>query len=216
MAIGDIYEVAHIQEHEDTGEKIMSKWYFRSKDALGSAANLYQAFKQANGYLVRINELQSRVLNNVELRVINLFSLTDFFFGNPTGQGTIASDEMLPLHSALNITLKLNTRGIRPGSRRISGIDEASQSKGLITGAAYITSLNSTLVFLSNTLTNATTADTYDHVVVGRIKYDVPDTDSVREAYRLPANQGEANAGLVIAALANLRISHQVSRGNGR
>lgn len=215
MAINDIYEVTHVQEHEDTGERIMNKWFFVGTDTGSTAADLYNAFCQTNSYLERVHELQSRVINDVEVRVINLFSLTDFFIGDPNGQGAIADDNMLPLHDALSITLKLNTRGVRPGSKRISGIVEADQNKGIITGTAYITALNSTLAFLASPLVSEDDP-TYDLVVVKRIEYTVPDSDPPRTAWRLPANAGEADYGTVIAAIANLRVSHQISRGNGR
>ena len=215
MAINDLYEVTHVQEDENTGEKIMNKWHFVGTDTGSSAADLYNMFIQTNSFLDRVHELQSRVINDVEVRVVNLFSLTDFYVGDPNDQGSIADDNMLPLHDALSISLKLNTRGVRPGSKRISGIVEADQNQGIITGSGYLTALNSTLAWLPGPHVSEDDP-TYDLVVIKRILDPDPTPVGSSPIYRLPANSGEADYGTVIAAVANLRVSHQVSRGNGR
>jgi hypothetical protein len=51
-------------------------------------------------------------------------------------------------------------------------------------------------------------------VIVKRVKYDVPGSDPVREAYRFPETDAELVVGNVLNVLTSRKITHQVSRGN--
>lgn len=215
MAIGDVLELTHVMENEQTGEQMMNKWYYAVVDILGNANGLYNAWVATAGMEDKVCALMSRVMNPKTIRVINLFSLTDFFEGVGTTQGLIANDEMLPMHSAVSITLRLDTRGVRPGSKRISGLTEADQAAGLINGVAYIASLNALLTAIPQDVVESGLG-VYDPIVVGRILDPDPTPLGDSPIYRLPADQGEANYGHINLAVANLRVSHQVSRGNGR
>lgn len=215
MAIGDLYELTHVQELVGSGERIMSKWHYAAVDILSTATSLYQAWTAPDGMLEAINALQCPPLLNRIVRVVNLFSLTDFYEDAPGGGGIFGSGNMLPIHSAYAFSLKLDTRGVRPGSKRISGGSEAMQDAGVWTDATTIGELNAlatkmTLDVIDDNLSH------YDPVVIKRILDPNPTPLGSSPVYRMPVDQEEADYGHVVAALLNIRVSHQVSRGNGR
>lgn len=216
MAIGDIYEATFVQNYTLGGEETMNKFYFRAATAEATAQVLYDGMLETDSIVERINAIQGDNMKNNRLRVVNLFSLTDFYEDEVAGQGDGAA-QMLPPHSAVNFTLKLNTRGVRPGSKRISGILEAAQENGFITDSSTIGALNSIATWLSGGGWSLIAMDDFEPVVVKRVPYTIDGgLPTEREAARLPTNVGELNYGVVVAALVNLRVSHQVSRGNGR
>jgi len=215
MAINDLYHVQVIQTDENTNEDVITNWFYNGVALASAAESLYNGFTEAGGMLDLINAIQSRVLNNKLVRVLNLFSLTDFFEDAPGGQGALADDNMLPLFNGVSITKKVDTRGVRAGRVNIPGIIEAAQTAGLINDANYITDINALVNAMSADI-NIDADEIYDPVVIKRIKYTVPDSDPARDAYRLPATSGEADYGHVTVAVANLRVAHMVSRGNGR
>lgn len=215
MAIGDLYELTFVQADSETLEPIITKWYYAAVDVLGNAQGLFEGWTKDNSLLERINNLQCQTVLNQSIRIINLFSLTDFYENTVEGEGLIASAESLPIHDVVNFTLKLDTRGVRPGSKRLSGIPESVQRQNLIRDGAYITDLNILANLMPDDVVEPLGA-VFDPVVVKRIKYTVGEGEEAHDAYRLPANAGEANYGHINAALVNLKVSHQVSRGNGR
>lgn len=121
----------------------------------------------------------------------------------------------LPLHSALNFTLKLDTRAVKPGSKRIACIPEAATAFNLVTDATYLGDVEDFRLFLKQTLQESS-SDAWRPVVVKRVKEAVPGTTPTRYTYRLPETDEELVFGHVREVLFNSRISHQVSRGNGR
>lgn len=215
MAANDIYQVTVYERFGTGGEKVSTNYWYLAEDTNGSALNLYNVFTDTDKILDGLLDLQGGQFQVDSVKVINLFSLTDFYEGQPGGSGTGGSVDELPIFNAINFTKKINTRGIRPGSLRVPGIWEAVQARGVISDSGYLTLVNSFRVALGNQLIGDADA-TYTPVVVGRIKYTVGTGEDAHDAYRLPENQGEANYGVVTTVLVNTRISHQTSRGNGR
>lgn len=213
MAINDVYELTHVQRHVATGELIQSKWYYNGVDLGASAEVLFDGWVAADGMLEAINLLQCDELENVTIRVINLFSLTDFYEDVPPATTFRAGEDCLPIHTALNISLKIDTRGVSPGSKRISGIPESAQVNGAIALGGYITEINALLALIPLNVGSGGVGE-FDPIVVKRIREGNGTT--VPYSYSLPTNVGETNFGHVVAAVANFRLSHQVSRGNGR
>jgi hypothetical protein len=124
--------------------------------------------------------------------------------------GTFATDESLPSFAAIGYTLKLNTRAVRPGSKRIAGIPEIVTNRQTITDAAYIALMEAFRLKLQSPLVGA--ADTWQLVVVKRVKTPVVGTVPLQYDYRMPTTDADLVYGSVVAALTSTTISSQVSR----
>ena len=120
---------------------------------------------------------------------------------------------MLPLHDAITFALRRNTRVVRPGSKRYSGIPSTKTLAGTVNDATYITALNALRVALYTPLVDVDTVS-YTPVIVKRIKET--DTETGKVTYRMPDDVSELEYGVIVGALVNLRVSNQVSRFNGR
>lgn len=213
MALADIYQLTLTQRYGTVGEELNMVFFYNKNGSGETAADLAEAFKQSGGVLDAINLIQSSAVNNVRTRTINLGDLGDFDESAATGVGGQGPD-CLPEHSAFGMTLKLDTRAIHPGSKRIPGVSESVQTQGLITDATEITNLNVLAALLAADIEGADTA-IYRPIVVKRVpRHD--DGPPVRDWYSLPETDGEVVTGHVVFVLVNLKVSHQVSRGNGR
>jgi len=194
----------------------MSNVFFYHSEVSGvSASNLAGAFSE--DMMVKINDLQCDDVTNVLIRVLSLQDLADFHEAAMAGAGANTSSEPMPQHDALNFTLRVNTRAVKPGSKRISGIPESAQAGGFITVGSYITQMNALRTALYTPVVGTSTPTLiYDPVVIKRIK-EVETIDGKEViTYRLPGIGDEVVYGTVTTALINTRISHQTSRGNGR
>lgn len=212
MAINDVYQVTLNQLHTPTNERVTTVWFFNQVEILGGAAALFTAFTASGGIMDLMNDLQSTQIANESCKVSNLFSLTDFYEGALAGSG-IYETEMLPLFCALNFSLKVDTRGVRPGSKRVPGIPNSAETDGLITLSTYVTAINALKAAMVADVGGGGTG-VFDPIVVKRI-YE-PATEDKKAYYRLPQGAEELNFGHITAALVNMQVSHQVSRGNGR
>lgn len=213
MPIADVYMLQMFQTNGAGGEMLLNNFFYERQTAGGSAADLIVAFQNAGLLWDEWKTAQLSQIKHTRRTAICLGSLTDFADSIEADAGVGATGEMLPIHDAVNFTLRLDTRAVRPGSKRLSGLSEAHQSGGIVTDATYIGYLNDIVAGLSATLTGDD--DSYKPVVVKRI-YEAPDLTHPRARYRLPETTGELVLGHVTGALVNLRISHQTSRGNGR
>jgi hypothetical protein len=202
-----IYQLNHKQDVN--GEELLNIYFFRNLGTGTDAHDLSDAF---------ISDLQPLILDlqvpNVVTTEIKAFSLGNFadFWVEPENEaGTADPTDPLPIFNAINYTLRPTTREIRPGSKRIAGIPESVTTFNNITFAAYLTSMEALRVAFGTPI--GTDPDFFELVVVKRIKYEVPDSDPVRFAYRLPETDEEAVVANLGAVLTTPRISHQVSRG---
>lgn len=215
MPINDILQVTIKQRWIPTGEPMYYNLWFNQIGILGGAEDLANGITEPGGILETINSLQVSKCENDTIKVINLFSPTDFFEEDLTGAGAYTSSQSLPIHSAVNFTKKTDNREINNGTFRISGIPEEVQADGVITESGYIGFLNDLRALLAADV-NTLSDNGFDPIVVKRIEYDVPGSSPVRKAYKLPASAGAAELAHVVSVIVNTRISHQVSRGNGR
>ena len=207
MPLNTLYQL-RLKQTWDTGGKPMENVFFYLHTAGESpAGNLAQSFEET--VLPKITNLQTTLVKNVSIDVINLGNPADFISWPISGTGEYAA-EALPPHSALNFTMKLNTRAVRKGSKRISGIPETVQIDGKITLAGYITRIEEFRAILP--LEVETVNDTWLPVVPKRVKIAVPNTQPVQYTYRLPQADAELVIGEVLTATTTLNISHQVSR----
>jgi len=173
----------------------------------GTAAEL--ATKWKTDVLPKINSWQSNSLTNHSLKVLSVFDLADFAEETLSGAGGAASGEYLPLHDCVNFTMKVNTRAVRAGKKRFSGLTEGDTSQGWVTNAVVITALTTLRTQLGTNLVGASAVQ-YQPVVVKRVMEVDPDTG--KETYRMPETVGEYVFGNIQTVLLNLKITTQNSR----
>lgn len=175
----------------------------------GTAANLADAFIE--DVVPDINAFQMDEIKNVSVTVTNLGDLGDNSFMTVAGAGALTDGDMLPLFNAVNFTLKTANRAVRPGSKRFSGLSEASQAGGRINSPDVIALLET----MRGTLIAPIEAEagfSFNPVVIKRVKYVVPDSDPVRYAYRFPEIGETPVYSILGGVLVNLDVSHQTSR----
>jgi hypothetical protein len=213
MALADIYMLSMFQRSTLTNEEILNNFFFKRATSAGSASDLIVAFENAGYMQDAWAACQDADIETTLKRAISLGSLTDFAESVTHYPGTWPHDSLLPLHDALNFTLRLDTRAVRPGSKRLCGLAENVVSNGVVTNTDYITSMNLLVTQLGTPQVGDD--DTYAPVVVKRI-LRAPDETHTRARYTLPKTDGELVYGSVTGVLVNIQVSHQTSRGNGR
>lgn len=206
MALDGLYVVDLKQAF---GTQDIHNIFTYQRDDAGFALDLNEAF--VDTVVPAINQIQHTNIVNVGLRITNLGNLGDNWEVALTGGGVLSGGEMLPLHDAVNYTLKTTNRAVRPGSKRFAGIGELYQNAGTITDATYIGFLNALKPILSQVIEGGG-GDTFTPVVVKRVKYEVPDSDPVRFAYRFPEIGETPVQSTIAAVLLNTHVSTQVSR----
>lgn len=207
MPLNTIYQVRHRQRWDAGGKFLESVYFFDHTAGAGNWADLAASFGTVYG--AAVNDLQTNNVNNYSIDVINLGDLGDFGFLPQLGVGDYVA-ESLPPHSALNFTMKVNTRAVRKGSKRISGIPETVQNGGHIGDATYLGRMEDFRLILQTELVSA--GDTWLPVVVKRVKTAVVGTVPLQYTYRLPETDAELVVGEIVVALTTSNISHQVSR----
>ena len=206
MALADLYVLDFKQKFLQ--QDIHNIFTF-DRSGTGDAVDLCSAF--VNDLLTPINDIQNHAIENVSLRAYSLGNLADNAEVQIDGAGSDAAGDMLPLHDAINFTLKSTTRAVRPGSKRFSGIGEAYQVNGDITSAPYIALLETLRVALDSPITGDA-SNVYDMVIIKRVKYNPDETDLTHFAYRFPEIGETPVVGNLAAVLLNKHISTQGSR----
>lgn len=208
MALNTIYQLIHNQSFD--GEELANVYFFNHAVGTGTSVDLATDFE--TDVLPAVEALQCVQVVSRSIDVINLGDLADFYsLVIPAGHGALEG-EMLPIFNAIGYTLKLDTRAVRPGSKRIAGIPEVEQVDGTITNAGYLASMESLRIILENNVVGA--ADTWQPVVLKRVRTAVAGTVPLKYRYRLPRTDDELVFGGVTVALTSPDIKHQVSRGN--
>jgi hypothetical protein len=162
-----------------------------------------------DAYIPAINQIQGNQLVNISLDVINMGDPSDFESPAVSGNGAY-NEQCLPAYAAVGYTLKVDTRAVRKGSKRFSGVPESVQVDGKITDATYQGYMETLRILLQQELVSA--GDTWLPVIVKRVKTAVSGTTPVQYTYRLPTTDGELTLGEVVVALTSNTLSHQVSR----
>jgi hypothetical protein len=207
MPIDTVYQVRARQQYGTGGKEMETVWFFDHTAGSGDAAHLAEVWGTARGAL--INPLQTANIKNLSIDVINLGDLGDFASVPWLGTGAVADDTMPP-YVAYGYTMKVNTRAVRKGSKRIGGVPETAATNGVVTAAPVITNMEALRVAMMTEMVDAT--DTYLPVVVKRVKTAVADTEPVQYTYRLPTTNLELVLGEVVVVLTSPNLSHQVSR----
>lgn len=191
-----------------TGGKFMENVFFYDHTAGdGNSSDLATVFNTV--MVPAINALQCDRVKNYDFVITNFGDLADFAQPAVAGIGAYAADP-LPPFNAINYTLKLNTRAVRKGSKRISGVPELASAAGVIVDELYITKMNDLRTLFMNELVDA--GNTWLPIVVKRVKEPVVGTVPQQYTYRLPATSSELVTGEIVVALTSLNVSHQTSR----
>ncbi len=205
MALNSIYQLILQQEYRQ--KQMINVFFFNHAAGTGHAGELNLQFEEQ--WLPLILALQTNAVTTLELDSINLGDLSDFdtLLNNDIGA---YSTEVLPAANALNFTFKLDTRAVRPGSKRFSGIPETVTNEGIINDTTYLTKIEALRLAMSGNLIGA--GDTFQPVVVKRVKTPVTGTVPLQYTYRLPKTDSELVFGGVTVALTSDQVSTQVSR----
>lgn len=212
VSIANIYQLVDRQRFP-TGELIENVYFYSDESGAGSAEDLSLAFN--NDMLTGIiRDVQSIQLEHVSINVQSLGDPADFYIRVLSGAFGVETPDCMPAHDAVNFTLRTSSRAVRPGSKRIGGLPDFTSyyTNGQVTDAARLVLYNDIRVAMA-TIVNATAVD-YSPIIVKRVF--VPAAGDHGDYYRLPTTDGELAYFPVVAALFNPRITHQISRGNGR
>jgi hypothetical protein len=193
-------------------EVLLNVYFFQDLLLASTAENLCDAW--IAGFLPKVIACQTATVVHDKVDCVNLADPGNFF-ETPTGDAGEFAGASMPAHDAVNFSLRLNTRAIRPGSKRYAGVPEPSTDRNFINDAGYIAALEDLRIQQSAVLLSGVVA-TFQPVVVKRVKYNPDPGDLTKFAYRLPETEPEFLSGDIVGALVNLRVSHQVSRNNGR
>jgi len=208
MPLNTVYQVRMRQRWgSSSGKEMESVFFFDHTAGSGLADDLATAFGTAIGD--NVNQLQTGIMKNYSIDVINLGDLGDFASLPWVGEGLISGDT-LPPTVAVSYTLKVNTRAVRKGSKRFSGIPEAVVTQGVISDATYQGYIETLRIALMQEI--VTGGDTWLPVVVKRIKEPVVGTVPLQYTYRLPTTGDTLTLGEVVVALTGDVAKHQVSR----
>lgn len=210
MALSDCYMLRDVQRYE--GEEILNVYFFQDLLLASIAQNVVEAFE--TGFLPKVTGIQTSNVTHVLLDAVNLADPSNFYEKVISAAGTTTSDP-LPAFNAVNYSLRINSRALRPGSKRYCGIAEEYTTKNLITNSGYIALLETLRGQQSDILLSGV-LETFQPIVVKRVKYNPDPEQPDKFAYRLPETDEEFVFGNVIDAFLNLNVSHQVSRGNGK
>lgn len=189
-------------------EKEMSNiFFYRASTGTGTATDLMEVFR--DDVLPLINQIQVLpTVTNRLLQVQHLFDLEDFVDDSLTGGGGFGGVNAMPSFVALNYTLRLDTRAVRPGKKRFSGLPEEVISLGVIGDAGMLTKVNALRAQLGAVLVGV--GASYTPCVVKRVL--VEGGEGEEDTYRLPVTIGELVYGNVTTVLVNTTVTTQNSR----
>lgn len=205
------YEVVFKQKF--LGEVMGNVFHYRSDDESATAQDLRLAFIE--DMMPKINGIQHAGADNYLLQVKNLTDLGDFDEASLTGEGARPDSEAaLPLYCAVNFTMRANSRLVRPGKKRISGLCTLAQNAGTITRTTEITAMEALRVALFANLQHGSSGIIFKPIIIKRVKETDIETGEV--TYRMPRTGLEIQYADVVTALSNLRLTTQDTRGNAR
>lgn len=210
MALSDCYMLRDVQTSQN--EEILNVYFYQDLLLASTAENVVTAF--IAGVLPKVRPIQTTVLHHVKVDAVNLADPANFYEEIIDLAGTNTGDP-LPAHSAVNFSLRINSRALRPGSKRYCSIPEGAVDGNDINNSTYLALLETLRVQQSAILLSGVVA-TFQPIVIKRVPYTPTGSPMGHIAYRLPTTDAEFVFGNVVDALTSRRISHQVSRGNGR
>ncbi len=210
MALDGIMVLKLFQEFAN--EQLLNIFTYQA-DVGMAAINVRTAFLEDTLPAIRGSQCSQIVTKRIVTQ--NLGDVGDNDDHDMSLAGAITGDQMLPIFNAIGYTLRPANRVVRPGSKRFAGVSETAQQDGTIVEGGWITAVEATRLALDTPISDDDTLFAYP-IVVKRVKYEVPDSDPVRFAYRFPESDLELVFSTLSGVKSSLRITHQVSRGNNR
>lgn len=208
MSLNNTYQLEDIQTLP-SGEQFENVYFYNDSSSAGSAEELSEDF--AAVMIPLILEMQASSVSHRLVRCFSLGNPADFFERSLISVVGARSDDLRSPFEAINFTLRPTLRLVRPGSKRIGGLPDASSAftNGVVTESTFLGYLEDVRAQMAATLDGDDGA--YNPVIIKRI-FDA--TIGENGGYRLPVTDLELLAVDVGAVLVNPRITHQTSRGN--
>lgn len=165
---------------------------------------------------------ESDVLNNIiplqvanalweGIQCYNMGDYSDFVNLPLATSGSYGDVPREPVFVAVGYSLKLNTRAIRQGSKRFSGIPSEVSNEEIITSAGYLASMEALRLALLANVTGS--GDVWEPTVIKRVKTPVAGTVPLKYRYNLPVPPATtADTGKVVAVTTSSVLTSQVSR----
>lgn len=176
------------------------------------------------GLMARIAQVQNDQVTFLGLAIRDVYSNTDFFeqvFVEPLigeAAGTIPSSPVLSYGFKTNRTRS----DIRPGQKRFVGVDDGFTSPGgVISPGFFAGQINALAVKMAEILTYEDQGNTlsYEPIIVGKEKYEVPGSNPIRHAYRYYEAGEAAQLQHIMQSITwtpKERVRTQTSRQYGR
>jgi hypothetical protein len=203
--LDQIYLLTHLMTYK--GQEIMNVYFYNHTSGAGGSGILCAGFDDQMMPLLRA--VQSADIYHKQISAYSLGDLSDFANLSLAGTGDYEV-EALPPTDALGFTYKVNTRAVRPGSKRICGIPETVTTSGEILDPTYLGKVEALRLQMVDDVTGI--ADAFSPVIVKRIKTPIAGTVPLQYNYRLPAVGDTLTLGGVTDVLFNVFVTTQVSR----
>lgn len=200
-----LYSVTHVQNF--LGQEVLNTYFYERAVGTGASADLASDFNSV--MIPHIQAVQSGVVTYKELFVANLGDLADFDEYILTSTGVVDA-EPLPVFNALSFTYKPNTRAVRHGGKRIAGVPENVETAGEILDTTYLAAMETLRNALAAPMVGL--ANTWNPILIKRVKTAIPGTTPVRYRYSLPGVGDDATVAGILSVLVSNFVSHQVSR----
>jgi len=195
MTLASTYVLRHIQNCQN--QEIENVYFFNHSVGDGLSTDLALDFE--GQWLNAILDLQTNAMVTTGIAVYNMADLSDFANLPLNSTGRRGLVEQLPTFAAVGYTFKLNTRAVRPGSKRIAGIPESVTSLNQIIDVDYLGFMEALRLKFQAPMVGA--ADTWNLIVVKRVKTPIVGTVPLKYNYRLPETESDFVAGNVLSAL---------------
>lgn len=205
-SIGDVFEI--VDQQEMIGQQALNVYFYRVRTVSvtdNDASSVATAFIEQ--MLPVIVAAQTTDVVHTAVKVRNLFDETDAHTELLSEAGTYGDDSQSTFN-AFPFQLVGNNAAVRPGAKRIAGVDGANVTDGVVDGLTLISALEDVAVQLAAEMAwGLLSAEFLEPVIVGRI------LDGGE--YRLPTTALEAIISVITDALWNPRVTSQTSRKVG-
>lgn len=206
VSLDGLYALRHVQE--SNGQLIENTYFFSHAVGDGVATDLCLDFE--GEWLPLILALQVADLITTGIAAYNMGDLGDFAALPLASNGTYGDVPRKPIFTAVGFGMKLNTRAVRGGSKRIAGVPSEVANEDTITSSGYLASIEALRLAYGANIVGA--SDTWQPIVVKRVKTAVAGTTPTKYKYTLPVPPDEATIGSIVAVLTSPVLTSQVSR----
>lgn len=206
VSLDGLYALRHIQD--SNGQLIENTYFFSHAVGTGTATQLCLDFESE--WLPLILALQVADLVTQGISAYNMGDYGDFASLPLLTPGTYGDVPRKPIFTAVGYSMKLNTRAVRGGSKRIAGVPSEVANEDTITSSGYLASIEALRLAFAGNIVGAT--DTWQPIVIKRVKTAVAGTTPVKYKYTLPVPPDDATIGQIVAVSDSNVLTSQVSR----